>query len=131
MSEDTQGPRDIGEARQALAAMGQRPMQRVPVRAKAPELAGLYLQEMSNHQTDDWEEAWSQWRREQGREPGDMTGFRAMLVAHTLVNAAGARVIGPNDLDVLRALPNKVLKSVYLQSARLNGVLDEEELEKN
>jgi len=122
--------RTAAQIRQALAEAGSRPMRVIP--ADRSELGpGLHLREMTTRQADAWEEAWSEYRRDQGHDDNEMSGWRAVLLLHTLCDASGTLALGPKDAEMLLALPMPAIKRLYLAAARLNGIIESQSAEKN
>lgn len=90
----------------------------------------VYVTELSAFDGDCMQRDW----RKLGRPDGDFAGFRAFVVAHTVVGEDGKRFFDPDkDLDDLNKQPGSVIGELFDVAARLNRLTksDQEELVKN
>lgn len=69
-----------------------------------------------------------------GKPDGDFAGFRAFVIAHTVVDESGNRMFDPErDLDDLNRQPSSVIGKLFDKACELNRLTksDQEELVKN
>lgn len=78
---------------------------------------------------DRMEQSW----KKLGRPDGDYSGYRAWVVAHTVLNGSGPLFDPTQDHDALNNQPADVIGRLFDKACELNGLTksDHEELVKN
>lgn len=85
-----------------------------------PGIGSFRIRELTGAERDRLEEDTLRRAAKDGKV--EVKGFRAMLVAMTLVDAGGERMFADNEIDKVNSLPAKLVAFLFQRSQEMNGV---------
>lgn len=96
------------------------------VQVDVPEWGGLvYVAELTGRQRDALDTALDEHRDDEGKIKS-LAVYRALIVIHTVVDAEGCRVFGPDDLDRLLKFSSRPMERIRIAADAINGLTAEE-----